>query len=260
MPRKWRVICLLFVWVASISCHRGLHHEEEDEPSNSRGRRIRVLDSSGSLHSSFRLKSRSVSVYDERGILIVRARHRADYLEVIDRRAETVLILEPRSVDSATEPDGPPFSATLRAGDRTPLGELNVWPGSRVQRTSVRGAEIGQVVVHASQEGEVAEVYGADGTDLVMRVYSDGPHSVAVVDGDGDLIATLDGAPLPAWIIGSAGLESPLEGDFAAFQAVVILYLKRLEFEPLPTTPEVGEADDVETVETEIHEADDVEQ
>ena len=250
MSKKGRIICLLFVLLSALSCHRGLHHKEKDEPTSSRGQRIRVLDSDGSLHSSFRLKPRSVSVYDEVGILLARARHRGDYLEVTNRRVETILIFEALGPVADPEPGAAPYSAALRAGDRTPLGELRVWPSSRVQRTSVRGAEIGEVVVHASDEGEVAEVYGAEGTDLVMRVYSDGPHSVAVVDGDGDLIANLEGATLPAWIIGSAGLESPIEGDFAAFQAGMILYLKRLEFEPLPTHPEVAEADDGETSES----------
>lgn len=125
----------------------------------------------------------------------------------------------------------PTHSALFVDGEQQALGRLLVWPGERVVRLSARGATVGEVVVHTDDGEVVAEVYGAEGTDLLARVYAAGRHTVEVADPDGLIIARLEGAPIEPWIAAALRLTSPLgdrDTDQGYFRAGLLAYLRRL--------------------------------
>ena len=223
----WLVVAISFT-VGASACHRMYEHEKPEDDSGNRGRQVRLLDTEGQVLGSYRTHSRSATAYDPMGIPIARARALPSHVEVLDRAATVVL-----TITSADDPETGPSSghfAELADGDGAPLGFLRVWPGERVVRSSVRRADLEETVVHIRDHSEVAEVYGAEGTDLVLRVYPVARHRLEIANLEGDIVAQFVGAPLETWIGAALGMVGPLpenEGQ-AYFRVGLLTYLRQL--------------------------------
>lgn len=225
--RRRLFLTVLVLVLAGSACHRMFEHDEKVDDDPSRGRHIRLLDPEGAVLGSYRVRSRSAIVYDEIGIPIARALALPDQVVVRDRAAQVVLTITPR--DALEESEGTGSVAELANGDSEPLGFLAVWPGERVVRSSVRQADLAEMEVHIRDDSEVAEVYGAEGTDLVLRVYSVAPNRIEVANLSGDIIAQFVGARLDTWIAASLGMDGPLAGEDgqAFFRVGLLAYLRQ---------------------------------
>ena len=221
------LLALLLVGIGVSACHRLYEQEKKEDDSTNRGRQIRLLDPSGEVIGSYRMRSRSAIAFDEIGVPMARARVLPDRVEVRDRAANVVLTITP--VDDTEEGTGTSHSAELTDGEAHPLGFLRVWPQERVVRSSVRRADLEETVVHSRDGSEVAEVYGAEGTDLVLRVYSVAPNRLEIANLSGDVVAQLVGARLETWVAAALGMNGPLAGDRgqAYFRVGLLAYLRQ---------------------------------
>lgn len=193
------------------------------------GRIVRVLGAEGTGEGSLRLGTRTAVVSNERGEPVARARRLHNRIEVSDRRGQPILELRPATGAAEGTGQVATHTADLVGANNADLGQLVLTgdhlvlygPGrSRLQR--------GEIIAQREHAGPVsAEVFGAPGTDLIMRVRAAGPRTWEVLDEGGAVRSTVIGRALDPMTIASLGLPSPLPGEEGAeaFRAGVVAFL-----------------------------------
>lgn len=230
-----------------------------DEPAPqrpiTRGELCRVFDAAGDQKALFRLRARSVTAFDRRGIHLGEAHALPDRVVVRNRLAQVVLVVRPVESEDGTA-ESTTAVASLEDGDGVTLGRVETEADGHLRLLSPEGFQRGEIRPvlpdPAAQEGsggveedgeraETVEVYGAPGTDLLARVRRAEPTEIQLVNPTGEVMGRLQTRRLEPYKAAVLILESPLQGvdhGDRLFQAGLLAYLQKREYARMVASPD----------------------
>ena len=228
--RSRRTAAAAILLLLSTSCLRPGETPAVDDDGPS-VHRIRLLDGQDEPIGAIRLTRRNATISDATGVRIGRAAAIQHRIVVRDRGGAVALVFRPAGNGS-----GDSRVAVIEREDGLLLGQITFGVES-IDIDTADGFRQGQVRFAPSEEGddEMAEVYGAPGTDLLYRVRSSGRRQVEVVDAADTRLARLEGIDLLPWQVAVMALPAPWPSDeeppaglFQLYRVGVLLYARVL--------------------------------
>jgi hypothetical protein len=183
---------------------------------------VTIVDGADAPSGSFRLRRRSVVAENALGVTIGRATALPDQIVVRHRDGRVAYVFRIEDSGSIPIEDG--------AGSR--LGRLEIEADRRVVLLGPDGYHLGEAVTAATEEGEIAEVYGASGTDRLFRVANSDELEISMTAADGTVTARWRGPGLSPLTVAASGIDPPGAHDASEsslFQAGMLLLFRRTE-------------------------------